>query len=95
MTSIADTDLLGTEALCSLPAATPRTAGTTKEVTKRLGYKGNKRYVSMNAVSTGVTSVGVVGVTILLHNPTNAPTATRCSAAPSFVSPPAAGGGGA
>lgn len=74
MTSIADTDLIGTEALVSLAAATPRTAGTTKEVTKRLGYKGNKRYVSMNAVQTGVTSVGCVSVVGLLHNPYNAPT---------------------
>jgi hypothetical protein len=73
MTSIADTSLLGTEALASLPAATPRTAGTTKEVTKRLGYSGQKRYVSMDTVSTGVTSVGTVGVTIVLANPYNAP----------------------
>ena len=75
MTSVADTDLLGTEALASLLAATPRTAGTTKEVTKRLGYKGNKRYVSVNAVQTGVTSVGCVSVVALLHTPANAPTA--------------------
>jgi hypothetical protein len=75
MTSVANADLLGTEALASLPAATPRTAGTTKEVTKRVGYIGQKRYVSCDAVKTGVTSVGVVGVTILLHSPHVAPTA--------------------
>lgn len=75
MASVADADLLGTEALASLPAATPRTAGTTKEVTKRIGYIGSKRYVSVDAVGTGVTSVGTVGVTILLHNPYNAPQA--------------------
>ena len=75
LTSIADTSLLGTEALASLLAATPRTAGTTKEVFKRLGYVGNKRYVRLNAVQTGVTSVGVVGAAAVLHNPTNAPTA--------------------
>jgi len=75
LTSIADTDLIGTEALASLLAATPRTAGTTKEVTKRLGYKGNKRYVSIDAVQTGVTSVGVVAVAAILHNPTSAPVA--------------------
>lgn len=75
MTSIADADLLGTEALASLPAATPRTAGTTKEVTKRVGYIGQKRYVQALAVQTGTTSVGVVGVTVLLHSPHNAPTA--------------------
>ena len=74
MTSIADTDLIGTEAMASLLAATPRTAGTTKEVMKRLGYKGQKRYVRLNAVQTGVTSAGVVGATVVLHNPYNAPT---------------------
>ena len=75
MTSVADANLLGTEALASLPAATPRTAGTTKEVSKRIGYIGNKRYVSIDAVGTGVTSVGTVGATILLHNPYLAPQA--------------------
>ncbi|MCR4301599.1 MAG: hypothetical protein NUV51_08305 [Sulfuricaulis sp.] len=75
MTSVANADLLGTEALASLPAATPRTAGTTKEVTKRVGYVGNKRYVSADTVSTGVTSVGVVGVAAVLHSPHLAPTA--------------------
>ena len=75
MTSIADTSLLGTEALASLAAATPRTAGSTKEVTKRLGYSGQKRYVSANTVSTGVTSVGCVGVAVILANPYNAPQA--------------------
>ena len=75
LTSIADTALLGTEALASLPAATPRTAGTTKEVVKRLGYVGNKRYVRLNAVQTGVTSVGVVGAAAVLHNPSVSPMA--------------------
>lgn len=75
MASVADANLLGTEALASLAAATPRTAGTTKEVTKRIGYIGNKRYVSCDAVKTGVTSVGTVGVDVLLHSPYNAPQA--------------------
>ncbi len=74
MTSIADADLLGTEALAGLAAATPRTAGTTKEVAKRLGYRGLKRYVSMDTISTGVTSVGCVGVTVVLGEPNNGPT---------------------
>lgn len=73
MTSVANTYLLGTEALASLPAATPRTAGTTKEVTKRIGYIGNKRYISADTVSTGATSVGVVGVVAILHSPELAP----------------------
>jgi hypothetical protein len=75
MTSVADADLLGTEVLASLPAATPRTAGTTKEVSKRLGYRGNKRYVQLLAVQTGVTSVGVVGANAILFNPSSAPVA--------------------
>ena len=74
LTSVADTNLLGTEALASLPAATPRTSGTTKEVVKRLGYVGNKRYVRLNAVQTGVTSAGVVGAAAVLHNPAVTPT---------------------
>ena len=74
LTSVADADLLGTEVLASLPATTPRTSGTAQNVTKRIGYKGQKRYVQVNAVQTGVTSVGCVGITALLHNPANAPT---------------------
>ena len=73
LTSVADADLLGTEALASLLAATPRTSGSTSNVTKRLGYKGQKRYVQVNAVQTGVTSVGCVGITALLHSPALAP----------------------
>jgi hypothetical protein len=73
MTSVADDDLLGTEALASLLAGA-RAAGVGKEVTKRVGYKGNKRYVSVDAVQTGTTSVGVVAVAALLTEPTLAPT---------------------
>lgn len=73
LTSVADADMLGTEVLASLPAATPRTAGTTKEVTKRVGYKGSKRYVQLNAVQTGVTSVGCISAEAVLFNPAVAP----------------------
>jgi hypothetical protein len=73
LTSVADADLLGTEALASLLAGA-RVAGTGKEVTKRVGYKGSKRYVTVDAVQTGTTSVGVIGVAALLHSPNNAPT---------------------
>jgi hypothetical protein len=68
LASVADTYLIGTEALASLLAGA-RVAGTGKEVTKRLGYKGIKRYVSVNAVQTGTTSVGCVSVTAILHSP--------------------------
>lgn len=74
MTSVADADLLGTEALASLLAGA-RVAGTGKEVTKRVGYRGNKRYVTVDAVQTGTTSVGVVGVAAILHTPDNMPQA--------------------
>jgi len=74
LTSVADSDLLGTEALASLLAGA-RVAGTGKEVTKRLGYRGAKRYVNVSAVQTGTTSVGVVGVAAILHSPGVAPLA--------------------
>lgn len=74
MTSVADADMLGTEALASLLATTPRTSGVSMNVTKRLGYKGDKRYVRTDIVQTGVTSVGAVSVVALLHAPVFAPT---------------------
>lgn len=72
LTSVADADLLGTEALASLLAGA-RAAGTGKEVSKRVGYKGTKRYVQLSAVQTGVTSVGCVSATAVLFNPALAP----------------------
>ncbi|HXC40327.1 MAG TPA: hypothetical protein VN667_15420 [Burkholderiales bacterium] len=74
MTSVADADLLGTEVLASLTATTPRTSGTTKNVSKRVGYKGDKRYVRVDMVGSGVTSAGCVSVTAVLHSPEIAPT---------------------
>ena len=74
MTSVADADLLGTEALASLLATTPRTSEVSQNVTKKIGYKGNKRYVQVNAVQTGVTSVGCVAVTAVLFDPSFSPT---------------------
>lgn len=74
MTSVADTNLLGTEALASLLATTPRTSGVAQNVVKRIGYAGNKRYVQALLVKTGVTSVGCAGVAVMLFNPEQAPT---------------------
>lgn len=74
LTSVADDDLLGTEILASLPAGA-RTAGTGKEVSKRVGYKGNKRYVQLSAVQTGTTSVGCIAADAILFNPSLVPTA--------------------
>lgn len=73
MASVADSDMIGTEALASLLAATPRASGTTKLVSKRVGYKGLKRYVSIDLNGTGVTSVGIVSASALLFNPESAP----------------------
>lgn len=73
MASVADADMVGTEALASLLAATPRASGTTKLVTKRVGYKGSKRYVRIDLVQTGVTSVGVVSAAALMFSPEAAP----------------------
>ena len=75
MTSVADSNLLGTETLASLLATTPRTSGVAQNVGKRIGYIGNKRYVQVSLVKTGTTSVGVASVAAILFNPENAPVA--------------------
>ena len=74
MTSVADADLQGTEVLASLAAAV-RTDGTTEKVTKRIGYVGSKRYVSLNIGST-TTAVAAVSADVILGNPARAPVAT-------------------
>jgi hypothetical protein len=82
MTSVADADLLGTEALASLPVqATARTSGVGKNVSKKIGYKGKKRYVRVDAVGTGTTSVGCVSVDALLFNPAVGPITVQSSTA--------------
>lgn len=74
LTSVADTDLIGTEALAGIAAsATARASGTTKLVSKRLGYKGTKRYLQLTIGHTGTTSVGIVAASAILFNPENAP----------------------
>lgn len=75
MTSIADTDLIGTEALAT-PGTGTRASGSTMNVTKRVGYKGKKRYVQVSKLSSTVTAGTPVGANILLGNPRNAPVAT-------------------
>lgn len=73
MTSVADTDLLGTELLAGI-AAGARTSGTTKNAVKKVGYVGGKRYVSANIVNTA-TAGTLVAATAILANPSVAPTA--------------------
>lgn len=72
MTSAADASLIGTELLAGIAAGTPRTSGVNKNVTKRIGYRGNKRYVSAKVVST-VTATTPIAVDALLFNPSVAP----------------------
>jgi hypothetical protein len=72
MTSVADADLLGTEAYAGLAVqATARTSGVGKNITKSIGYKGAKRYVTVKEVPTGAAT-GIVGVHALLHSPQHA-----------------------
>ena len=74
MTSVADSNLVGTEALAArLGGAT--TSGSGSNVSKRVGYKGHKRYVSCDMVKSGTTSVGCMSVTAILGKPTAAPVA--------------------
>lgn len=74
LTSVANADLLGTEALAGL-AAGARVAGTGKEVVKRVGYIGSKRYCSVNLNHSGTTSAGIVGAAAVMFNPMDAPVA--------------------
>lgn len=73
LTSVADADLLGTEALAGIAAAATRTSGTSKNVTKRVGYKGQKRYVQCNIKSTA-TAGTLISATAVLFRPNVAPT---------------------
>jgi hypothetical protein len=72
LTSVADADMLGTEVLAGVAAAATRTSGVSKNVSKRLGYKGAKRYLQAKVVNT-VTATTPIAVTALLFNPSVAP----------------------
>jgi len=76
LTSVADANLLGTELLASMVAATPRVAGVGKEVVKRVGYVGVKRYVRCDLLHTAVShATAAVSAVAVLHSPALAPTA--------------------
>ena len=75
MTPVAAGDLLGSNTGAGLAATTPRTSGVSMNVTKRIGYIGDKRYVSGKVVST-VTAATLVGIDVLLTKPRFAPVAT-------------------
>lgn len=63
-TSVADADLLGTEEAITLTAA----------ATKKVGYKGNKRYLKIRLYGTG-TATAVVSATAIMGDPHLAPVA--------------------
>jgi hypothetical protein len=79
MTSVADADLItmaggvAPELAAAIAATTPRTSGTSKNVSKRIGYIGGKRYVSCNIVST-TTAGPPVSATVILSHPHARPT---------------------
>ena len=76
LTSVADSDLLGTETLAGI-GLVARTSGSGKNVTKRIGYKGTKRYVTafIGTVSSAVVTVAnIFGIAAVLHSPNVAPT---------------------
>lgn len=74
LTSVADADLLGTEAGATVGAAATRTSGVSKNVVKRVGYAGNKRYVTCALVPT-VTAAVPCSVDAVLGHPAHAPAA--------------------
>lgn len=72
-TSVADKDLIGTEAAIGLPAqATARTSGVGKNIAKGIGYRGSKRYLRLRLYGVG-HATGLVGAIAVLSNPENAP----------------------
>lgn len=74
-TSVADADLIGTEAAAGLPAqATARTSGTGKNISTKIGYRGNKRYLKIRLYGTG-HATGIVAASLVLSNPDVAPVA--------------------
>lgn len=71
--SVADADLLGTEAAAGLPAqATARTSGVGKNITTKLGYRGSKRYLRLRLYGTG-HATGIVSAALVLGDPDLAP----------------------
>jgi hypothetical protein len=75
MSTVTAANLLGSTANGTVGQAATRTSGVSKNVTKRIGYKGLKRYVSANVSST-ISSGANIHVQALLTNPANAPVAT-------------------
>jgi len=71
LTSVADTDLIGTEAAAGVAGVTSRVSGESKNVSKKIAYKGAKRYVQCNIYSTvtAATPISVVAQQVPLSRP--------------------------
>ncbi len=69
--AVADADLIGTEALASFAA------DTDDNVLSKIGYKGGKRYVRFNVVSTNTSSGAVLGAVCIKGHPAHAPKADQ------------------
>ena len=75
MTAVAAASILGANANAGVGQTAARTSGVTKNVTKRLGYTGFKRYVQARLNST-VSAGVVVAASFILSDPRTAPVAT-------------------
>ena len=65
-TAVADADLVGTEAAAGLAAAT-RVDGSTENVSKSIGYVGNKRYIKVQISSTATAGTPVSASVVRGH----------------------------
>ncbi len=73
-TSVANADLIGTEAGAACPAENPRTSGVGKNVATKIGYKGIKRYLRIRLYGLG-TATNIVSANLILGKPENGPVA--------------------
>jgi len=67
LTSVADGDLIGTEVAAGIAAGTPRADNVNKNIVKKIGYKGSKRYINAKVSST-ITAAPPVSVTVIRGN---------------------------
>lgn len=66
--AVADSDLLGSETLAAFQF-------DDDDETRKLGYKGNKRYTRLTITPVGNASAALLCAMAVLGNPANAPTA--------------------
>jgi hypothetical protein len=72
-TSVANDDLLGTEAAAGIAAGT-RVSGSNQNVSKKIGYIGRKRFVKLRLYGLG-HATGIVSATAVLSKASREPTA--------------------